>query len=202
MVKRPIRYSSQDGVSELMLGLFLAVTAGIFLLPRVLPKGSVGAGILGMAPVALWIGATFGFRWGMKKLKEDVTSLRGGYVALREPSMKFRVVCMVLGALIAGGWAVLLARRGGEGLVSSLLGAPGIAVVFGIGLLMGGIQYRLPHRIWLAAFSWALGGLLYELRVSSGLWTMIWMGAALAATGGFRLWQFLKANPRIEGADL
>jgi hypothetical protein len=199
--KRPMRYWDQDGLPGLVLGLVLIVSGGVFLVGRALPRGSSISQVYAIVAPILWGGSCLAMRWGLKKLKERITFPRGGYVALREPTLTYRASALAAVLLVGAGMALLNAKGGLP--QWRWMAAPGFATFFAVALLVGGLQYRLPHMLWLAAFSLVLGAWMYRIRagVEGGLWVMLWLGGAMALTGAVRLRSFLKANPRTEDAE-
>lgn len=198
IAKRPLRYWSQDGLPDLMLGLMFVVMGAIFLVGRMLPKGASIAQVYSMVAPVLWGISSIAMAKGLKKLKERITFPRGGYVALREPALTYRASVLAV-ILLVGAGALLLNTRV-EVPQWRWIAGPGFAMVLAAALLVGGVQYKLPHMLWLAAFSLLLGAWMYWIRagLDGGLWVMVWLGGAIALTGASRLRSFLKANPRPE----
>jgi len=194
IAQRPVRYWNRDGLAELMLGLLMMVSGGVFLVAHALPKGSSFSQVWAFAAPVLWGGSALALKRGLLTLKERVTVPRGGYVALSKPCTTARV-SMLAAAILIGGY-VLFAW--GEVERWGWLAGPGLAMVFAAALLTGGLQYKLPHMLWLAAFSLLLGVWIWRLRAGfdGGLWVMVWLGCAFVLSGALRLRSFLNANPR------
>jgi len=195
IAQRPVRYWNRDGLTELMLGLLMMVSGGVFLVAHALPKGSSFSQVWAFAAPVLWGGSALALKRGMFKLKEQLTFPRGGYVALPEPSTAYWVSALAAVVLVGGGYALI-----GRGELErwAWLAGPGIAMVFAVALLIGGLQYKLPHLLWLAAFSLLLGAWIWRLRAGfdGGLWVMVWLGGAFVLSGALHLRSFLNANPR------
>lgn len=192
LVKRPAAYSTEDGVAELMIGLMLVVA------------GSAFAGIpteYFLIPQAVWLASALAMAWGMKTLKERVTSPRGGYVALDEPPITvgggMRVGRRVLVAVIAVAlMGFMVAFRDVAAFPGAM--AVGMSMVFVAAYAWGGLKYRLPHMLGLAAFSALVGAWCYA-RSGSSLIVILGQGAGLTVTGGIRLWQFVRSHPLPAG---
>lgn len=189
-----MRYWDQDGLPELMLGLLLTITGSAFLAGYALPRESSIAQVYAFVAPIVWGGSSLAMSWGLRKLKERITFPRGGYVALRRPTPAYRVSALVV-VLLVGGWMFLL--RDGLTRGQSVV-APGVAAFFVVALLVGGLRYRLPHMLGLAAFSLLLGAGAYRINAGSqgALSVMVFLGVAMVLTGALRLRNFLKAFPR------
>jgi hypothetical protein len=196
IAKRPLRYWSEDGLPDLMLGLMFVVVAAIFLIGRMLPAGSSIARAYPMAAPALWAVSSIAIARALKKLKERITFPRAGYIAFREPALFYRACALAL-VLLVGVGAVLLNRTAAAPQWRSMAG-PALALIFATALLIGGFQYKLRRLLWLSAFSLLLAASMYRMEagLDGALWVMLWLGGALALTGAARLKSFLKANPR------
>jgi hypothetical protein len=195
LVKRPAAYSAEDGVAELMIGLMLVVTGTAFAGGRLLPKEYF------LVPQAIWLCSALGMKWGMKMLKERVTSPRGGYVLLDEQPITvgrgMRIAHRALAAVIVVAlMGFIVAFRD----IAAFPGAMGVgmSVVFVATYAWGGLKYRLPHMLWLAAFSAVVSAWCYA-RGGSSLIIVFCQGAGLTVTGGIRLWQFVRSHPLPAG---
>jgi hypothetical protein len=79
---------------------------------------------------------------------------------------------------------------------------PVVSVVFALSLGIPGWRYKLPHMIWLAGFSLALGALMYSLHRGFGesiCGMMIGLGIAMALAGALRLSKFVASHPLTVG---
>jgi hypothetical protein len=193
LVNRPQMYVFEDGVGELAIGFMSLVSFGAFssLVFRTLPL---------LVPQAIWLGMCLGVFWGAKKLKERVTYPRGGYVALDEQTVTIRgrISGRALNvALLFGmfGFIVVFSRvfkfPASQAVVVS-------AIFFGA-YTLSAIMYRIPHMLWLAAFSALVGVWVYGWNYSRGdslAFVILSQGVALVVDGGVRLWRFLKSHPR------
>jgi hypothetical protein len=193
-----MRYWDEDGLPEVMLGLLSIASSGVFLVGYALPKGSSTAQAYAQVGPIIWAAASLAMRWGLKKLKERLTSPRGGYGAgISETSPTYWA--FALGVVLLVGAGVLLLNVGGRGMPEGTwMAAPGFATLFAAALLVGGLRYKLEHMIYLAAFSLILGAWMCRIGAGpqGGLWVMMWLGAAMALTGAVRLTKYLKTNPR------
>ena len=194
--KRPLRYWSEDGVPDLVLGLWCACTALIFLAARMLPKGSSAASVYPMAAPALWGLSSLAMVRGLKALKERITFPRTGYVALRERGWRYAFTA-ALGALPIAVYGVVL-TTGFELPHWERFAGPALAMIFAITLFVGGLRYKLPHLLGLAVFSLVPGAWTYwiEAGMDGTLWVMLSLGGAMAIAGALRLRSFLAANPK------
>jgi hypothetical protein len=200
--RRPTKYWEQDGLPELMLGLLSIASSGVFLIGYALPRGSSTAQIYAQVGPICWAAACLAMRWGLKMLKDRITLPRGNHSALPEPTPTYWA--SALGVVLLVGAGVLLLNVQGEWPLQRWVAPPGFAALFAVALLVGGFRYKLEHMVYLAAFSLILGALMCRIGAGSegGLWVLVWLGAAMALTGAFRLWKFLKDNPRAEAATV
>jgi hypothetical protein len=191
LVNRPAIYASEDGVAELMLGLMLLIAGAAFTWGRFLPKDYF------FIPIAIWLCSAIGMHWGMKTLKERITTPRGGYIALDEQPVaigrRMRIPRRMLGA------ASVLAFGGAYSVFRDILAYPAAPTVamslfFAVIYTWSGVKYRLVHWLWLAAFSACTAFVAWERN-----WTMIAVilsqGAALTLAGGVRLCIFIRSHP-------
>lgn len=185
-VNRPRRYVAQDGAMELMIGLMLVSAMAAFTL--------VPARFF-LVPQALWILSSLGMAWGAKKLKE-VTSARGGYVALEAPrpvtqwnisGRRFTlVVAFGVMALMIVARDVFEPSRTSEAVAAS--------AVFVAIYLYEAVKYRQAGQLGLAVCA-----------AAAGLWAYVWndtllfvvavQGVALACLGAGKLWRFMATHP-------
>ena len=139
--------------------------------------------------------------WGLKTVKERVTSPRGGYVALDEQPVAVgrgmrvsrRALVAVITVALTG---LMVAFRD----IAAFRGAMGVGMsaVFVAAYAWGGLKYRLPHMLWLAAFSTGVGAWC-SAHAGSTLLVVFCQGGALTVTGGIRLWQFVRSHPLPAG---
>jgi hypothetical protein len=195
LMRRAAAYSTDDGIAELLIGLILVFAATAFAGGRLLPQEYF------LVPQAIWLCSALGMAWGMKMLKERVTSPRGGYVALDEQPITIRGGMRVGRRALVAVMAValmgfLVAFRD----IAPFPGAIGVgmSVVFVAAYAWGGFKYHLPHMLWLAAFSTLVGAWCYAWAGSS-LIAILCQGAGLTATGGVKLWQFVRSHPLPAG---
>lgn len=212
LADRPRKYALEDGVAELMLGLNAAVTGSAFAVFSLLPKGSPAAQNYIFVAQAIWLCASLGMAWGVKRLRERVTIPRGGYVAFEEPrpviAGRITTRALLAGLALASSFAlVFFLIFHGPGAVrtvrqESLLTvlACGFTLLIAALYVAGAVRYRLTYMYYLAAFSLLLGGWVY--RAESGMGgvacVMALEGAAAALAGGIKLRHFMKSHPELD----
>jgi len=158
--------------------------------------GVILAGQILLVAQVIWLCSGLGMAWGAMKLKERVTSPRGGYVAFDEHTVTIRGRISRRGlnvVLMFGMVGFIVAFRD----VFNFRASRAVAVnaLFLSAYMFEGMKYRMPHMLWLAAFSALLGVWVYARNDS--LWFVIlWQGGALAIAGGTKLWRFIKSHPR------
>lgn len=193
VTQRAQRYWIEDGLVEIMLGLlFLLMGAGSLArlaLPRWLS--------LDLLTSALTVVGALGLTWGFKKLKEQISFPRCGYVALPQPTRMSRAVMF---AMVAGFGAIFSLLLSGNGLA-----VPLVAVSLGMAFVVAGFQARVPRMIWEGTLTLIFGAFLYwftHLSASKGVLALMAMiGASTAIIGALQLRRFLKANPRREETE-
>jgi hypothetical protein len=201
VTRRPVRYLSEDGVPDLMLGLNSLLVGVIFLIAFELPKGSsVGRYYIFLAQI-LWGCCIFGMRWGITTLRRNVTFPRGGYVALANCrvsgasvwALRFlRVACVVLVTLMT---EQVLLKNGADALERFAI--PLITIGMALAMSVASWRYKLPYMQWLALFSLLLGACVYPFRQGGAgiCWMLIGLGAAIAFGGVVRLRGFMASHP-------
>jgi hypothetical protein len=190
LISRPTIYAFEDGAQELGIGLLSVVTAGAFLAAARLPPGYV------FAAQAIWVASSLGMAWGIRKLKERVTSPRGGYVALDDQHKMFQgkvsrrainaAVILAVGLFMA--FAPIDWTRPGSQAVAAT------ALYFGMYMFVAA-RWRLPSMLFLAGFSLLLGVWAYTAK-GGFAFILLWQGVAIAISGVIRLWRFLKTHPQ------
>ena len=181
---RAQRHWTEDGLSEIVVGLLFIVMGGGVLVKLVLPRWIT----LDILISALTIVGVLGLTRGFKNLKERITFPRSGYVALPEPTRMRRII--VFGIVAAVGVASAL------GLLTHVVV---VAAVFAACFLWGGVQYKQTSMLWEALLTllfavvstWFtnLGGFAGVLML------MVIVGTSMAIIGAFRLRSFVKNNP-------
>jgi hypothetical protein len=191
--KRPMRYWSQDGLPDLMLGLMCLVTGVIHLIWESLPTDSSLVHVYSMVAPWVWMGCCIALLGSIKKLKERISFPRTGYVALQKTNWPRRVVFTAFFVPVIA--ALLLTMRQSERSYG-----PAVGFLIAAALAVGGIQYKLTHMVWLAVLSLLLGAWAYEAStgLAGGLWVMVGLGIAMALTGAWKLRSFLKAHPILK----
>jgi hypothetical protein len=191
--KRPMRYWSQDGLPDLLLGLMLVVPGIVFLAGEALPKASFSSQAYSFVAPWVWLGCTLALVRIFKRLKERIIFPRAGYVALPDPTWRYWAAMVASAVLFGNGMAFLWLRW-------NWLSGPGVALLMVTTLMIGAVQYRLPHMLWLAMVALLLGVATYQVKtgMEGGLWVLVGLGIAMSLTGAWKLRNFLKANPRSE----
>ncbi len=144
----------------------------------------------------IWVCTAFGLALGTKKLKERVTSPRGGYVGFDEQAKTIRghipyralnIGLMFMIVCIISVFRDLIVFPASE--------VAAVSVGFMGAYIFEGLKYRIGYMLWLAAFSVAVGVWAY-VRNDHLAFVVFWQGAALAAIGGSKLWRFVKSHPK------
>lgn len=206
LTRRPAAYSTEDGIAELMFGLYMAVCSAAWALPLLQPKGSTSAQAFMWTAMIAGIAATIGLGWGRSKLKSSLVYPRGGYVALAEPAVRgfsvrrllvFLIMMVSLGFTVFALWIW-------QGSVPGNLLVAGLPAIVGVSYIASALQYRRGYMYW-------TGGALLIValcfwRISSGREDLaesgVAVGMVLAASGALRLQSFLKNHPKpAEGVE-
>jgi hypothetical protein len=199
LARRPMRYLSEDGVPDLLLGLNSLLVGVIFLIAFELPKGSVVSRYYIFGAQILWGCCVFGMRFGITALRRRVTFPRGGYVALANCrvnslslwSLRFlRVASVVLVTLMTE--QVLLKNEN----VLDRFALPLIAVGMASAMSVAGWRYRLPYLQWLTLF--VVCAYPFQHGGAGIFWMLIALGTGIAIEGVFRLRHFVVSHPMAE----
>jgi hypothetical protein len=192
LVNRPQMYVLEDGTTELAIGLMCLIAISVF-------RFAPGRDLL-LVPQAIWVGSSLGLFWGAKKVKE-ITSERGGYVALDEQAgvTRWGIRRRTLSIVLMLGLMALF-RVAEDVFRSPATGALACSAIFIGAYVFPGVKYRLAYMLGLAAFSALLGGWAYT-RNDSLAFVLVWQGAALAVVGGVKLVRFLMSHPRPAGTE-
>jgi hypothetical protein len=201
LVNRPKMYDFEDGVWELVIGIAFLLSGGAFSFVAMQPKGSAEAQKYVWGAQAIWFCSMWGMTWGAKKLKERVTSPRGGYVALTEREWTPRSQEALVIGLCIGLPVIMIVLSLANWRFSEPVRAffekwnpTGYAVLSSGVYVWNGVRNRLSHFFWLAAFCAALAVWVW-VRNDDGWFVLFWQGAALAVAGGIRLWRFVRSHP-------
>jgi hypothetical protein len=193
LMDRPRKYVLEDGVAELVMGVYGALMGGVFRMIAVEHS---------WVPQTISICACFAVGWGMKTLKERVTIPRGGYVALEERPVNDQVrealvigLCIGLPVLLV---ALALTDWTWAGPLPDLLGrwsGVAYAAVAAGAYVWNGVRNRTGHFFWLAGFCALLGAWAWVSK--SDAWLIcLWQGVALTVVGGIRLGMFIRTHPK------
>ena len=179
---------------ELMIGLLLLVSCGVFLGAGALPKESSLAwrALAAFSTPILWAVCWIAVLRGLKILHERVIVPRRAMVVPdRAKGRRYSIYVIVVGILLAVGISRIDLKQRGW-----LIGV-GVAIIFALSYLFLGMKSRWPELFCLAAFAAGLGIWMCRARggIESTLGPMLWLGAATLLAGTLRLRSFVKANP-------
>lgn len=197
--QRALRYWYQDGLFELGLGVLFLLVGILFGMEARLPVDSGWRVFAVLALPVLTVGGVLLLRWVVRRLKEQITYPRTGYVAYRRPA-KARWWRAAIAGAMGGLVAVLLATH-----PISLAWIPAIQ-----GLLIGLVIYTLANRFNLGRFYlYAVASVLFGVgatwRVDEPAWGSAFYfaasGVVLIAGGGWVLNRYLRqTRPAVEQA--
>jgi len=199
IMRKTRQYWYEDGLSELMVGLFF-VGVGLLLLgdwatPATATWKWIWApGFMLFAVIGLLVG-----RRAISWLKERVTYPRTGYVAYRRPpevaSKRRAMTAGVVAAAVSLALVTIVTYRQEFGRVGPLLLGLGIALL----LIRFGSHTGLPRFFALAAWSLVLGIALALLSTTMSLTIGLYyalLGLAITSAGAYTLLRYLRAAPR------
>lgn len=199
--QRPKRYWNVDGIPELMMGLVWMLWGGAMILGESLPKGK-GANWYWMVVPMVLVLSGFASNWATKKLKERLTYPRTGWVEMKEPGRGVRLLAAGIAILSAGALALMIVKGKAEGMEHTV--TPAIGLVLSLSFVVASVRQKAPHMLALAGVALVLGftfGMM-ELGWASLSWMFLWLGAAAAVVGGWRLRRYLAAHRMPEGGAL
>jgi len=194
LARRPARYWNVDGLPELMVGLLWIVWGGAWLLGQRVPHDWRWAAYWLLVPPAL-AAAACAVTWATRRLKEQVTFPRTGYVEWKAPSVGTRIGAAAIAITAALALAVMVLT--GDARPAGQMATPVIAVILSLGFLVLSVRQRAPHYL-------ALGGLVLALGLALGWtnggwssvnWLFLAFGLVLALAGGVRLARFIRRHP-------
>ena len=191
VASRSSRYWMEDGLVEILLGLLMSVSIGVFWAAGAIPRGNF-TDLVSLGGVqALWLAVMLSILWGFKKLKARVTFPRCGYVALPKPTKVSRISMFALYAvfLVIFHFTFTLGQTA----------VPVAAVIFALGLVVLGLQVKLARIVWEGVLTLGIGVYLYwftALKGSQGGAVLMGMvGSSMAIIGALQFRRFLKAHP-------
>ena len=91
VASRASRYWMEDGLVEILLGLLMSVSIGVFWAAGTIPRGHFTDLVWLGGVQALWLAVSLSILMGFKKLKKRITFPRTGYVALPQSTTKSRI---------------------------------------------------------------------------------------------------------------
>jgi len=197
IMRKTRQYWYEDGLSELLGGLFFLAVGLLLLADWATPAGARWKWLWTPSFMILTIVAILLGRPVINRLKERITYPRTGYVAYRHPPRAVRTRRAVLagsvGAVVSLALVAVMAYRQEFGRVAPLLLGFGVALL----LMRFGAYTGLPRFFVLAAWSLTSGMALALLSPSMsftiGLYYAL-LGLALGIAGGYTLRRYLTAG--------
>jgi hypothetical protein len=198
--QRPQRYWNADGIPELVMGLVWVLWGVALLIGEALPQGQ-GQQAYWLVMPAILVLSGFGANWLVKQLKERLTYPRAGFVTYREPGRATRLLSAGVAVLAAATLAFLIVTGRQGGLEHAA--APAIGLVLSLAFLVAALRQRAPHYLALAGVALMLGLAFGALKLGweSLNWMLVWLGAAAASMGAWRLSRFLRLHERPEDTE-
>lgn len=195
--RRAYRYWYEDGLIDILLGMFLLLVGATSVLEEVpLPEGlAIAAGVVRIVVVVV---AALVLRRIVRRLKERVTYPRTGYVAYRRRPGWLR--WLKVGTGVTAGAIIGLLSVSQSGVVQWLPVLAGTLI--GAALLYAGVRFDLTRYHALALVSVLAGGVAAWLALSSTLRLALLLGIvglAAVVAGVVTLIGYLRRNPRQEG---
>ncbi len=177
---------NENGMEELILGLFCCVIGGAYL-----------TSLFAAVPWLPLMVCAAGMVLARKMLSAKLIFPRSGYVVFRPPQSRMRVLWIFAGIQLAIAlglvfWASHLPDY------SRAMG-PTIALIFAACFVWGAIEYRVTHYYWFAAIALAIGVWCYAEKAGA-MWVMLGIGIPMALSGAWHLRAFVKTHPILEGA--
>jgi len=190
-----------DGIVEIVLGSFWLVWAAVVLLPILFP-GSMTAQLRLVLLLASMGAMPFALRRSIRGWKERVSVPRTGYVELKKPGAKWKLLYIALGGLLGYCFGLLFSQ--GSRSVTQW-GALGLGFIMFLAMVLTAWRMRAMR---LFALSWvvlaaAMVSFVLNFRVAtcSGLLLLAYAFVCLV-DGLLRLRSYLKAHPEPVGATL
>ena len=186
----------EDGIDELVLGLFLVIYVSALVSLRHLPRDRYSDLTGFSGPLLLGVSA-FGIRWLRNQLRHAIVIPRSGYSALPESSTKVRGVRLLFGIL---------------GLVSLSLWilpvvpdyphkvAVMLCVLCSATQSYTGVKYRQPYSVLLGAL-WIPLGIWTAITHASITLVALTFGSTMVLAGGIKLWRFANSHPVLSERD-
>lgn len=192
--QRPQRYWNADGIPELVMGLVWMLWGAAMLVGEALPAGRGQQGYWMVMPAILVLSG-FAANWLTKRLKERLTYPRAGFVTYRDPGRSARLLSAAVAILAAATLAFLIVTGRQGGLERTA--APAIGLILSLAFLVAALRQRAPHYLALAGVALMLGLAFGALRLGWDAinWMLVFLGAAAAVLGVWRLARFLRRNP-------
>jgi hypothetical protein len=190
-----------DGIVEIVLGSFWLVWAAVVLLPVLFP-GSMTAQLRVVLLLASMGAMPFVLKRSIRGWKERVSVPRTGYVELKKPTWKWKIVYIVLGS-ISGYCFGLLFSQGSRSIQQ--WGAFGLGMMMFLAMVWTAWRMRATR---LFVLSWVVlaatvASFVLNFRVSTCSGVLLLAYAFVCLVDGLlRLRSYTKAHPEPVGATL
>lgn len=190
-VKKAQRTYYDDGLAEMISGLFMAGAGAALLLVAALDLSLFPGALLFLGILAAVIGLGLLLRRFVLGLKDRISYSRTGYVSYRHDEPDY------------GRWILLFV---GVALIAALLFLPEQfnTIQFGIGVLMAAVLFYLGYRLNLARF-YVVGSACFLVGLATTLWigeevlgaatALLGCGLLLFVSGAIALANYLRHNP-------
>ena len=190
-----------DGIVEIVLGSFWLIWAAVALLPVLFP-GSMTAQLRVVLLLVSMAAFPFGLRRAIRGWKARVSFPRTGYVELKKPTTKWKIVYAVLGSIFGYSFGLLFSQ-GARSIQQ--WGAFALGVIMFLAMVWTAWRMRAMR---LFVLSWvvlaaAVASFVLDFRVAtcSGVLLLAYAFVNLV-DGGLRLRSYTKAHPEPLGAAL
>jgi hypothetical protein len=188
LIERPGIRLFEDGVDELLPGLFLAGTAAAFIALTRLPHNWAW-GYAGFSGPLLLAAFGFGLQLLRNKLRQTIVFPRGGFVALPQNSSKYRwfmVAFVVTGVLFRN---VGIDRT-----------AIALCLVYAGIWLYTGFRYGVRYYQAIGALALPAAVLASRANLRAPI-IFITIGSVNAAIGAVKLWKFAHSHPILTESE-
>jgi hypothetical protein len=202
MARRPLRYWNSDGLPEIVLGGVWIIWVLCLIPLQFVPAGPWTVPY-GISILLVLLASALGGHWYIGRLKTRLTAPRGGYIDFRPRAAG----AMYLSTVFAFGAAVALIRQmltepapAGTRELTAAIVAFFLSAVF----LATAVRQRMPHRLWQAAVSAAMGLALIQwpTDLSTGMFRLFAsLGLVSILVGCIRLRRFLRRNSPTGDAE-
>ncbi len=202
LMRKTKSYWYEDGLVEVLAGVFFVVIGLFLLLDWATPQSSSLKWIFApgfMVVTIVWI---LSGRKVAGRLKERITYPRTGYVAYKQASRQSRLLRGAVAGFIGGAVALvvvasLIYRQDIARLVPLMMAAGVAALIFRVGSEVAVPRFYVL-AVWSLAVGCALAWLTSDLSLGIALYYAL-LGLATLVLGGAALFRYLRSAPLEDG---